>query len=245
MKKIKPTAFLLILAVLSSICLFGCAEGGEPIEKADYTVAFEEQVFDENGCHVQLKYPVISGLANADNEREINSRLYEYVYSKYKMKGLVSDGDNVLTYETVDAAVTVAIKGYFCVLICAGATSDTSSRGDYFGFTIHCNTVTGELYDSSDIIKNFDGIKKKFESGKFTQQYGLTTLMQDYTYADLMSRYIAEYELYPYVYFEDGKFGVNIDVVHLYGGYAGFTADISEVKAYLNTDLDFINRLAN
>lgn len=241
------TALILVVVMISGILLIGCSKDDEIYaEAADYEVTFEKQTFDENGCHVVLEYPVISGLADSDNEREINSRLYEYVYNKYKMKCLVSDEDDGIGYNylTVDAAVTVSIKGYFCALICINSYSDDSSHGDYFGFTVNCNTKTGELYDSSDIIKNYEGLRKKFTDGKFQQQYGLTTLMTEFTYEDLISRYYAEYDIYPYIYFEKDKVGINIDVVHLYGGYAGFAIDISEVEEYLNTDLEFIKLLA-
>lgn len=234
----------MLLLILFAVC--GCAEETvHQLEDADYKVMFEKQVFDEKGCHVTLEYPVVQGLADEAKQADINSLLYSYVYNQFKLKCLVSESGAIeYNYNTVDAAVTIAKKGYFCALISVEYYSDDSSHGNYSTFTVHCGTDEVRLYSSADIIKSFEPIKSQFGKGKFSQEYGLTTLLASLTPDEIIARYSDDYELYPYVYFEDGKFGINVDVSHLYGGYAGFTIDIADVKKHLNTELEFVARLA-
>ena len=229
----------LIIVALLCLSFCSCAEKTHTeIEPADYNVRFQTDEFDENGCHVTLSYPVVSGL---QNDAEINDLLYAYVYNRYKIKCLVSEsGDVEFNYTTLNTAVTYSMKGYFCALIFVEYYSDNASHNMREGFAVHCDTAEARIYSSSDIINDFGGIKKQFTAGKFSEQYGMTDLTSVVSYEDLIAQYDESYDLFPQIYFEDGVFAMNIDVVHLYGGYAGFATDIGNVSKYLNKEIRFV-----
>lgn len=216
----------------------------EDIGDLDFTVELVESVFDENNCHISLIYPVVSGLKDKDKLQLLNEKLYYYCYRMYKNKCLVSDDGVTFNYLTIDSAITAKTSNYFGALFSISCYSDDSGHDDPFTFTINCLVDKCEIIDAKDLFKDFLGIRELFLNGKFIQVYGMTTLLENVKYSDLMSKYYPEYDIYPNVFFEEGIMGLNIDVAYVYGGYAGFTIKLSEVAKYLDSKYEFISELS-
>ena len=239
MKRIISLALVILMLLLC-----GCTKPHDAqavIEPADYEVGFVTDEYDEKGCHVTLSYPVVSGLSNDD---ELNAMLKNYVKSRYAAECLVSeDGKTAFSYTVINAAVTFKMKGFFSALIFVEHHADSASHEMREGYSINCATDEGKIYSSAEIIGDFDGIRRQFVSGAFVEQYGMTNLTTVVPEESLMEQYSEKYEIFPQIYFENGTFGMNIDVVHLYGGYAGFATDIENVSKYLNKEITFVAAL--
>ena len=95
-----------------------------------------------------------------------------------------------------DALISAAFRGEYAVLTEDGG----ESRGEVY-YTVNIDRESGRLLSVSDIVADFDKLKAALTDGSFED--GAPS-------ADLLAQYRPEYDIYPYVRFDEDNFYVNI-----------------------------------
>lgn len=95
-----------------------------------------------------------------------------------------------------ETLISAAFRGEYAVLTEDGG----ESRGEVY-YTVNIDRESGRLLSVSDIVSDFDKLKDALTDGKFT---GGTPS------ADLLAQYRPEYDIYPYVRFDEENFYVNV-----------------------------------
>ena len=94
-----------------------------------------------------------------------------------------------------EALISAAFRGEYAIL-----AEDGESRGEVY-YTVNIDRESGRLLSVGDIVVDFDKLKVALTDGKFTG--GAPS-------ADLLAQYRPEYDIYPYVRFDEDHFYVNV-----------------------------------
>lgn len=228
----KTFALFLILLLLLPSC------GGKiRLPDAEYSLSFSEEYLKLGGNSVKLMYPTISGYSDSAVESTVNAAAAAIARQRYEEEGLMHDSDGGYTYTATDAAVTLASRDFYSVYVIGVITSDVSGGRDTFAYTFNCDLTAASFVEAEDIITGYDVLAKKFQSDAFTADFGGDALEEQISKKSLIEQYKAAYGIYPYVYFSEGRFGILTDTLPSIGqGCAGFSADIRDVRKYLQTD---------
>ncbi len=238
MKRICCIALLCAVVILG-----GCSAEGIVLPDAAYSITFSEEYLVLDGNNVKLMYPIVSGYANAETEEAVNSAARALALDMYRREGLMSDSDGGYTYTPTDAVVTLQCDTFYSVYIGGVVSSDVSGGTECFVFSLNCDLSSGTFLSTVDGIANYEGLRKMFIRGKFTQDFGYDNLVEHMTEESLLQQYKAEYDIYPPLYFREGKLGFLVETVPLLDGYAGFTMDIRKAAKYMNTQNAAISKL--
>ena len=230
MKRICCIALLCAVVILG-----GCSAEGIVLPDAAYSLSFAEEYIALDGNNVKLMYPVVSGYANTETEEAVNLAARALALDMYRREGLMADSDGGYTYTPTDAVVTLQCDTFYSVCIGGTVSSDVSGGTEWFAFSLNCDLSSGTFLSAEDVIANYAGLRKMFIRGKFTQDFGYDNLVEHMTEESLLQQYKAEYDIYPPVYFREGKLGFLVETVPLLDGYAGFTVNIRKAAKYINT----------
>lgn len=237
------TRFLCIALLCTIVVFDGCSDESISLPDAAYSITFSEEYLVLDGNNVKLMYPIVSGYANAETEEAVNSAARALALDMYRREGLMSDSDGGYTYTPTDAVVTLQCDTFYSVYIGGVVSSDVSGGTECFVFSLNCDLSSGTFLSTEDGIANYEGLRKMFIRGKFTQDFGYDNLVEHMTEESLLQQYKAEYDIYPPVYFREGKLGFLVETVPLLDGYAGFTMDIRKAAKYMNTQNAAISKL--
>ena len=237
------TRFLCIALLCTSVVFGGCSDESISLPDAAYSITFSEEYLVLDGNNVKLMYPIVSGYANAETEEAVNSAARALALDMYRREGLMSDSDGGYTYTPTDAVVTLQCDTFYSVYIGGVVSSDVSGGTECFVFSLNCDLSSGTFLSTEDGIANYEGLRKMFIRGKFTQDFGYDNLVEHMTEESLLQQYKAEYDIYPPLYFREGELGFLVETVPLLDGYAGFTMDIRKAAKYMNTQNAAISKL--
>lgn len=237
------TRFLCIALLCTIVVFGGCSDEIISLPDAAYSITFSEEYLVLDGNNVKLMYPIVSGYANAETEEAVNSAARALALDMYRREGLMSDSDGGYTYTPTDAVVTLQCDTFYSVYIGGVVSSDVSGGTECFVFSLNCDLSSGTFLSTVDGIANYEGLRKMFIRGKFTQDFGYDNLVEHMTEESLLQQYKAEYDIYPPLYFREGELGFLVETVPLLDGYAGFTMDIRKAAKYMNTQNAAISKL--
>ncbi len=227
--------FLIVLLAL--LVLLPSCGGKIRLPDAEYTISFSEEYLKLGGNSVKLMYPTVSGYSDSAVESAVNAAAAAIAKQRYEEEGLMHDSDGGYTYTTTDAVVTLTSRDFYSVYIIGLITSDVSGGRDTFAYTLNCDLTAASFVEAEDIVADYGALAKKFQTDSFTDDFGGDALEEQISRKSLIEQYKADYGIYPYVYFAEGRFGILTDTLPSIGqGCAGFSADIRDIRKYLKTD---------
>ena len=146
-----------------------------------------------------------------------------------------------IDYKTEEAAVTCLTPDFVSIIVRGTVRVEipfeNPGNAEFF-FTINIDLDTLEGLTSEEIVKDFDSLKSKFLKGDFRQIGGIEDVAKKTPLSDLIMRYRSEYQIYPYYYFTDTDFCMNLEVAGAPGWQSQcvqFALSISDAAPYLNT----------
>lgn len=180
-----------------------------------------------------LRYPVISGMEDAELQNKINSLFVDVAERQFILNVPDVDiyviEDTIFNYDVSDVEVTYISSTFISVKNTVYSMTSVSSYADCPIYTVNIDLTTGNIIDEEDIFGDFNAITSKFLSGGFTKVYGEDSLMDNTNYEDMILQYKSDYANYPEVYFTADSLVINIDLVAALGTSAGFSVPISEI----------------
>lgn len=197
-----------------------------------YTVDTEVETQKTVNGDVTIVYPVIDPNEDTLDSELLNSMIREYMDQKFKYDG-GADTDGEYRYEITDTVTALATDEFASIIVKGMHYVSDSPAPNIFTYTINCDIKASAVISASDLVYDFDGIKKLFLDGKFKLVEGMDGLLDETNYEDMIMEYRAEYGIYPNVYFTEDSFGMVIDLVYTLGGYALFEIPYSYVSDYV------------
>ncbi len=233
MKRLSLLMFSLLL-----LCAV-CACRGDPVTLPDaaFGVSFvSEELPDNSRARGQVTIPVLEDYPDGETAEIFRTDALEYALEVFARKGPSSGAAAEYCYEIPEAILCLAAPQLVSVRIGAVLSAEGALQEERFAYTFNYDLSSGTVLQTEDIIADYPAFRRLFESGAFSQDFGYPSLEKEVSYADMIAQYRTEYGIYPYVYFTEGRIGVLIDVVPGLDGYAGFSADIRDVRRCLHTE---------
>ncbi len=181
-----------------------------------------------------LRFPVVSGMENAEIQTKVNALLLveaeSYYTSILRDIDIYMEEGTIFNYEVTSCSVEYASDKLLSVRSMINFTTSTSEYSTNSVYTTNINLETGEKIKGEDIFSDFTTITNKFIGGEFTQEYGVENLSELSNYSDMILQYKSERGIYPEVYFSSDKLIINIDLTDSLGSSAGFSIPLDTVK---------------
>lgn len=210
--------------------------------KSSYEVEIKEDISvvsdtEDGRCTKVLRYPVISGMKDAELQDKINAELASFAEKLYTQT--VPDEEiyiiegTIFNFEIAECKVEYLSDEFISVKNTVNLYTSISEYTSSPVLTLNMNLTDGSILDGDDIFSDFNSVASKFIAGEFTEEYGMKDLLSQTSYEDMILQYRSDYASYPQVYFTSDKIVMNIDLADALGTSAGYSADIDTVKDFL------------
>ncbi len=228
---------VLLIAAVFAAALCGCLSDPVTLPDAPFSVDFTDEELPEGSrARGWVTIPVLVGYPDGAAAEAFRGAALTYALDVFAEKGPVSGTAADYRYETAEAVLCLAAPQLVSVRIGVVFSAEDASENVRFAYSFNYDLNSGSVLRTEDVIADYPAFRKLFESGAFTQDFGYPSLAREVSYTDMIAQYRAEYGIYPSLYFTEGRIGVLIDVVQGLDGYAGFSADIRDVRKYLHTE---------
>lgn len=181
-----------------------------------------------------LRFPVVSGMANAEIQTKVNALLLveaeSYYTSILRDIDIYMEEGTIFNYEVTSCSVEYASDKLLSVKSMINFTTSTSEYSTNSVYTTNIDLETGEEITGEDIFSDFTTITNKFIGGDFTREYGVENLLELSNYSDMILQYKSDRGIYPDVYFTFEKLIINIDLTDSLGSSAGFSIPLETVR---------------
>ncbi len=209
-----------------------------PERSYEYTIQEHSTIVSETeagGRNTKfLRFPVISGMADAEIQTKVNALLLVEAESYYTAVlrdiDIYMEEGTIFNYEVTSCSVEYASDKLLSVRSMINFTTSTSEYSTNSVYTTNVNLETGEEITGEDIFSDFTTITNKFIGGEFTQEYGEEDLLRLTNYSDMILQYKSDRSIYPDVYFTSDKLIINIDLTDSLGSSAGFSIPLEAVR---------------
>ncbi len=201
----------------------------ETSSDAGYVVDTTVETEKNDGGDVTIIYPVIDPDDDKINAERLNELIKDYIDQKFKYDGVAGTGEEY-TYEITETVTAVTTPEFASIIVKGKYYIADSPSPTVFAYTINCDMKAVAIISATDLVFDYNEVKKLFTGGKFKLVEGLETLLDETNYEDMIMEYRTEYGIYPNVYFTKTGFGMIIDLVNTLGGYALFEIPYSEVE---------------
>lgn len=148
-----------------------------------------------------------------------------------------------VTYEITSFRITYLSETFLSAKVEGVLTVSLAPHPSPFVYALNFDLENLIELGASDILSDFDRIKKLFTEGKFTLEEGDRSLLSDTSAEDIIMQYRSEYEIYPQIWFSSEKLYLNAELVYTLGSNAVYSIDLGEVKAYLNAENKEISKI--
>lgn len=257
MKKILVLTLALALLICTCSCKKNDGDGSETKDtesvptsavtehgevKSSYEVEIKEDISvvsdtEDGRCTKVLRYPVISGMADAELMDKINTEFASFAEKLYTQS--VPDEEiyiiegTIFNFEIAECKVEYLSDEFISVKNTINLYTSISEYTSSPVLTLNMNLTDGSILDGDDIFSDFNSVASKFLAGEFAEEYGIKDLLSQTSYEDMILQYRSDYASYPQVYFTADKMVMNIDLADALGTSAGYSADIDTVKDFL------------
>lgn len=219
------------------------AEETSNLSTSDYTVTIREDIQvvheseDGRRSTKTLRYPELSGMADAELEKRINDAFRSAAEAEYKKNlpdvDIYIIEDTLFNYEVASVEVTYLSNKFISVRNSVYLMTSVLDIPDEPVYCINMTLDDGKILDEDDIFGDFNAAASKFIDGRFSQVYGIDNLMAETSFEDMILQYKSDYASYPEVWFTPELFCMNIDLVPALGTSAGFSIPLSEAEEFL------------
>lgn len=189
-------------------------------------ITTKKSTFDDNGAHVTMIYPTVSGIDGADTV----TGLLRDEMDERRREALIGMAGGEVNYTVEDTSVKLCTKSFMSLVVSGYSYVGDASHPEYFVYALNYDIKSKKLMTGSDLIKDFDAVKSSFTSGKFFPMYSQDGLLDEMTYEDMIMEYHVEYGIYPEVYYTKDNFGIAVELVYSLGGYALFETSQSSLS---------------